>query len=185
MLVVHPASCCDVCLDPYAISSEPASSPHTITCGHIFCLTCLLSLSSSACPLCRKFFQPDHIKKLHVANSSELDSEQDATNARSNLLLRRVALVSGEDTPEADVVQVLTEVQEWLRSQARDPNSNIPLRASVAALQRYKALQDRNERAKAEYIRLRYQLRDVKQNARAVKESLLSRIQQIESGHAK
>ncbi|OJA11956.1 hypothetical protein AZE42_08064 [Rhizopogon vesiculosus] len=191
MLVVHPASRCDVCLDPYAISSEPASFPHAITCGHIFCLTCLLSLSPSACPLCRKFFQPDHIKKLHVANSSELDSEQDATNARSNLLLRRVALVSGEDTPEADVVQVLTEVQEWLRSQPRDSNSVSlfhicqALLHHISTLQRYKALQDHNEHAKAEYIRLRYQLRDVKQNARAVKESLLSRIQQIESGHAK
>jgi hypothetical protein len=41
MLVVHPASCCDVCLDPYSISSELASSPHAIACGHIFCLTCV------------------------------------------------------------------------------------------------------------------------------------------------
>ncbi|KAG1720175.1 hypothetical protein EDB19DRAFT_1778535, partial [Suillus lakei] len=39
MLVVHPASCCDVCLDPYSISSEPTNSPHAITCGHIFCHT--------------------------------------------------------------------------------------------------------------------------------------------------
>ncbi|OJA12963.1 hypothetical protein AZE42_04711 [Rhizopogon vesiculosus] len=193
MLVVHPASCCDVCLDPYAISSEPANSPHAIACGHIFCLTCLRSLSPSACPLCRKFFQPDRIKKLHVANPPELDSaEQDAINARSNLLLQQVALVSGEDTPEADVVQVLTEVQEWLQSQPHDPNSNVPLRASVAALQRYKALQDQSVRAKAEYHRLRHQLRSSKQNAdhdiktsRAVEESLLSRIQQIESEHAK
>ncbi|OAX39320.1 hypothetical protein K503DRAFT_865511 [Rhizopogon vinicolor AM-OR11-026] len=193
MLVVHPASCCDVCLDPYAISSEPANSPHAIACGHIFCLTCLRSLSPSACPLCRKLFQPDRIKKLHVANPPELDSaEQDAINARSNLLLQRVALVSGEDTPEADVVQVLTEVQEWLQSQPHDPNSNVPLRASVAALQRYKALQDQSVRAKVEYHRLRHQLRNSKQNAdhdiktsRAVEESLLSRIQQIESEHAK
>ena len=42
MLVVHPASLCDVCLDPYNISSEPANSPHVIACGHIFCLTCVL-----------------------------------------------------------------------------------------------------------------------------------------------
>ncbi|KAG1813680.1 uncharacterized protein BJ212DRAFT_1366533 [Suillus subaureus] len=41
MLVVHPASCCDVCLDLYSISSEPANSPHAIACGHIFCLTCV------------------------------------------------------------------------------------------------------------------------------------------------
>ncbi|KAG1725647.1 hypothetical protein EDB19DRAFT_1754539 [Suillus lakei] len=40
MLVVHPASC-DVCLDPYSVSSQPANSPHAIACGHIFCLTCV------------------------------------------------------------------------------------------------------------------------------------------------
>ena len=41
MLVVHPASICDVCLDPYSITTEPANSPHVIACGHIFCLTCV------------------------------------------------------------------------------------------------------------------------------------------------
>lgn len=68
----------------------------------------------------------------------------------------------------------------------------MPLRASVAALQRYKALQDHNERAKVEHRRLRHQLRNSKQNAdhdsktsRAVEESLLSRIQEIENEHAK
>ncbi|KAG2065620.1 hypothetical protein BDR04DRAFT_1032218 [Suillus decipiens] len=132
MLVVHPASCCDVCLDPYSISSEPANSPHAIACGHIFCLTCLRSLSPSACPLCRKPFQSDRVKKLHLANPPELDNaEQNAIDAHASLLLQRIALVSGEDTPEADVVEVVTEVQEWLQSQPDDPNSVSP--ASVLA----------------------------------------------------
>ncbi|KAG2346443.1 hypothetical protein BDR05DRAFT_988115 [Suillus weaverae] len=192
MLVVHPASCCDVCLDPYSISSEPANSPHAIACGHIFCLTCLRSLSPSACPLCRKPFQSDRVKKLHLANPPELDNaEQDAIDTHAGLLLQRVALVSGEDTPEADVVEVVTEVQEWLQSQPDDPNSHMALRAAVTSLQRYKALQDQSEREKAEYRRLRSQLRSNKRNAdhdsktsRAVEESLLSRIQEIENEHA-
>ncbi|KAG2125675.1 hypothetical protein DEU56DRAFT_566103 [Suillus clintonianus] len=192
MLVVHPASCCDVCLDPYSISSEPANSPHAIACGHIFCLTCLRSLSPSACPLCRKAFQPDRVKKLHLANPPELDNaEQDAIDAHASLLLQRIALVSGEDTPEADVVEVVTEVQEWLQFQPDDPNSHMALRAAVASLQRYKALQDQSEREKLEYRRLRSQLRNNKRNAdhdsktsRAVEESLLSRIQEIENDHA-
>ena len=36
MLVVHPSSQCDVCLDAYTWST-PAKSPHAIQCGHIFC----------------------------------------------------------------------------------------------------------------------------------------------------
>ncbi|KAG1870796.1 hypothetical protein F4604DRAFT_1770488 [Suillus subluteus] len=192
MLVVHPASCCDVCLDPYSISSEPANSPHAIACGHIFCLTCLRSLSPSACPLCRKPFQSDRVKKLHLANPPELDdAEQNAIDAHASLLLQHIALVSGEDTPEVDVVEVVTEVQEWLQSQPDDPNSHMALRAAVTSLQRYKALQDQSEREKAEYRRLRSQLRNNKRNAdhdsktsRAVEESLLSRIQEIENEHA-
>ncbi|KAG2095924.1 uncharacterized protein F5147DRAFT_763655 [Suillus discolor] len=192
MLVVHPASWCDVCLDLYSISSDPANSPHAIACGHIFCLTCLRSLLPSACPLCRKPFQADRIKKLHLANPPELDNAaQDAIDAHASLLLQRIALVSGEETPEPDVVEVVTEVQEWLQSQPDDPSSHMALRAAVSSLQRYKALQDQSEREKAEYRRLRSQLRNNKRNAdhdsktsRAVEESLLSRIQEIENEHA-
>lgn len=61
----------------------------------------------------------------------------------------------------------------------------------MAALQRYKALQDQSERAEVERRRLRHQLRNSKQNAdldsktsRAVEESLLSKIQEIENEHA-
>ncbi|KAG1725660.1 hypothetical protein EDB19DRAFT_1754672 [Suillus lakei] len=39
------------------------------------------------------------------------------------------------------------------------------LRAAVTSLQRYKALQDQSEREKAEYRRLRSQLRNNKRNA--------------------
>jgi hypothetical protein len=102
-------------------------------CGHQYsCLSshirlfnprCLRSLLPSACPLCRKPFQSDRVKKLHLANPPELDNaEQEAIDAHASLLLQRIALVSGEDAPEADVVEVVTEVQEWLQSQPDDPN---------------------------------------------------------------
>ncbi|KAG2031900.1 hypothetical protein BDR03DRAFT_875047 [Suillus americanus] len=125
MLVVHPASCCDVCLDPYSISSGPAHSPHAIACGHIFCLTCLRSLSLSACPLCREPFQPDSVKKLYITNPSKRDNDEQDTidDQHANLLLHRLSLVSGEDTPDAEVVKVVTEVQEWLISHSGDLNS--------------------------------------------------------------
>ncbi|KAG1774357.1 hypothetical protein EV702DRAFT_532762 [Suillus placidus] len=193
MLVVHPASCCDVCLDPYSISSGPAHSPHAIACGHIFCLTCLRSLSLSACPLCREPFQPDHVKKLYLENPSKRDNVEQGTidDRHASLLLHRMSLVSGEDTPDAEVVKVVTEVQEWLKSQSGNPNSHILLRAAVASFQRTKVLQDQSEHEKAECSRLRDKLRTCKLYAdldsrisRVVEEGLLSRIQKIENEHA-
>ncbi|KAF8547679.1 hypothetical protein OG21DRAFT_1490004 [Imleria badia] len=179
MLVVHPASLCDVCLDPYIISTEPANSPHAIACGHIFCLACLRNLSPSACPLCRKSFQPDRVKKLHVAGPPELDGATEATiEAEATQLLQRVALVSGDDVPDVEIIEVVTEVEEWLSSNSADDNSHRPLRVSLAALQRYKALQERNERDHAEYRRVRRELKAYRRNAhqdsktsRAVEES--------------
>ncbi|KAL4079938.1 hypothetical protein V8B97DRAFT_668194 [Scleroderma yunnanense] len=192
MLVVHPASICDVCLDPYSITTEPANSPHAIACGHIFCLTCLRNLTPSACPLCRKSFQPERIKKLHVAGPPELDgASEEAENTQALSLLQRVALVSRENALDAEVVEVLTEVERWLSQHSEDPNSNLPLRAAVASLRRFKALQDQTEREKVEHRRLRHQLKHSRRNAdhdlktsRAVEESLLTRIQELEQDHA-
>ena len=40
MLIVHPWSTCDVCLDPFSWATV-ANAPHAISCGHIFCLQCV------------------------------------------------------------------------------------------------------------------------------------------------
>ncbi|CAL1710963.1 unnamed protein product [Somion occarium] len=65
MLIVHPSSVCDVCLEPYGWE-EQARTPHAIPCGHIFCYSCLQLTTPSNCPLCRKAFLPQRIKKIHV-----------------------------------------------------------------------------------------------------------------------
>ncbi|KAG8221493.1 hypothetical protein J3R82DRAFT_1706 [Butyriboletus roseoflavus] len=125
MLVVHPASLCDVCLDPYTITSEPANSPHVIACGHIFCLACLRNLSPSACPLCRKAFQSDRVKKLHVAGPPELDGAAEETIVeQATQLLQRIAVVSGEDVPDIEIIVVVTEVEEWLSNNSTDDESD-------------------------------------------------------------
>ncbi|KAF8548733.1 hypothetical protein OG21DRAFT_1489144 [Imleria badia] len=213
MFVVHPATLCDVCFNPYIIgSSEPANSPHAIVCGHIFCLTCLRNISPSACPLCRKSFQPDRIRKLHVAGPPELDGAA-TIDAGATQLLQCVALVSGEDVSDVEVIEVVTEVEEWLSSNSAEDNSvalelvlahgngimmtggpaslHRPLRAALAALRRYKALQERNERDHAEHRRVYHELAAYRRNAhqdpqtsRAVEESLLGRIDEIESSYA-
>ncbi|KAG2141870.1 hypothetical protein DEU56DRAFT_795265 [Suillus clintonianus] len=175
MLVVHPESYCDVCLDIYSISSGIAHSPHVIACGHIFCLKCLRSLSTTACPLCREPFQLDRVKKLYLENPPKQDNaEQHTINARHARLLRQcVSLVSGEDAPKADAIKVVTEALELLQSQPDASNYHVPLQIAVASFQRCKVLQDESEREKAECRRLRDH-----------GESLLSRIQTIENEYA-
>ncbi|KAG2126894.1 uncharacterized protein EDB93DRAFT_246243 [Suillus bovinus] len=193
-LVAHPSSRCDVCLDPYSTSSDLGTSPHAIECGHIFCLRCLHSLTTSICPLCREFFDLDRAKKLHVGNPSEqINAEQDnaeqgVVNDRADFLLHRMSVVSGEGVPEVDVVEVVSEVQEWLQSQPDDPNSHIPLRAALDSLQRYKALQRESEYEKAECRRLRDQLRNStlttdrgSRTSRAMEDGLLARIEAMET----
>ncbi|KAG0698092.1 hypothetical protein DFH29DRAFT_122217 [Suillus ampliporus] len=195
MLVVHPESCCDICLDSYTIeSSEPANSPHAIGCGHIFCLTCLQSLSPpSACPLCRKVFQSDHIKKLHLTNPPKsVTPAQDAINDRPNLLLQRVALVSGEHVPEADVAEVVTEVEEWLEA---DPHPNMPLQAAVAALHDSRTsrgveqslrsmILDIESKHALELSGLQFEMENLQNAHSRYHNSVISRIQDIENEHA-
>ncbi|EIW55727.1 uncharacterized protein TRAVEDRAFT_98419, partial [Trametes versicolor FP-101664 SS1] len=62
MLVLHPHSQCDVCLDNYTTSREPYSIP----CGHAFCWGCLQSLKRPNCPLCRNPFHDYEMRKVHV-----------------------------------------------------------------------------------------------------------------------
>jgi hypothetical protein len=166
MLVIHPSSCCDICLDPYSNSSDRANSPHAIECGHIFCLgcvhlgqlaprnnihllshvlRCLHSLNTETCPLCREPFDPDRAKKLHVGNSPRQESaeqpgddaergivEQGVVHDHAGFLLHRMSLVSGEGTPEVEVAEVVSEVQEWLHFQPDDLNSVSPFYSASA-----------------------------------------------------
>ena len=141
MIILHPTSRCDICLDGYALASS-ADSPHTISCGHTFCMTCVISLLSrfissspcffrclhslypTICPLCRKPFHLDRIKKLHVAKApNEPDGADVVLDSRSTVLLQRVALVSGEDSPDESLWDVLNDVGQWLSS----PSNNVSL----------------------------------------------------------
>jgi hypothetical protein len=44
-----------------------------------------------------------------------------------------MSLISGEGTPEFEVAEVVSEVQEWLRSQPDDPNSVSPFYSAGAS----------------------------------------------------
>ncbi|KAL6303765.1 hypothetical protein BKA93DRAFT_734462 [Sparassis latifolia] len=112
MLLIHPASTCDICLEPYDLAS---CSPYAVPCGHIFCLSCLDKLepeNRKRCPLCRTRF--DVPKKLRVDRFVPSDGQDPVLEAQENELLQRVAFVFGEYTPEEEVNAVKAEVHEWL-----------------------------------------------------------------------
>lgn len=129
MLILHPSSRCDVCLDAYTWQTI-AQTPHAIPCGHIFCRPCvcrgihsrrskshithrcLFALSPLICPLCRKKFDPTKAKKLHVDRPDTVDEN------RENDLLQRLAIAA--EGPEDQLQELLNEVDVWLDTRAED-----------------------------------------------------------------
>ena len=139
MLIVHPSSTCDICLDSYNWTT-PTNAPHAIACGHVFCLRCVVLLKHiqlmvnarhrclrllhpSTCPLCRKAFQPDRIKKLHVDRLTTGNDDDDRIQAEESELIQHVALFFGENTPDEDVNTVLGEAHDWLALRGDNPSS--------------------------------------------------------------
>ncbi|KAF8213256.1 hypothetical protein K438DRAFT_1564854 [Mycena galopus ATCC 62051] len=107
-LVLHESSTCDVCLNEYTWQT-PDDAPHAIPCGHIFCRSCLLSIQPPNCPLCRKAFYSDRVKKLHV-EPPESDAARD--------LLHRLALAFDADTDEQTLIS--EDLNTWLEGRPED-----------------------------------------------------------------
>ncbi|KAG2030349.1 hypothetical protein BDR03DRAFT_878495 [Suillus americanus] len=63
MLVLSKSSTCDVCMEGYIAGGN---SPHSISCGHVFCQKCLDHLLRHICPLCRTRFSPQEVRRLHI-----------------------------------------------------------------------------------------------------------------------
>lgn len=78
-------------------------------------------MQPSTCPLCRKAFLPDRIKKLHIDRPPNYSDNDDSM--RVSELLQRVALVSGENAAEEQVMSVISEVQQWLAT--RDDRNHV------------------------------------------------------------
>ncbi|TFK86802.1 hypothetical protein K466DRAFT_492102 [Polyporus arcularius HHB13444] len=128
MLVVHPSSQCDVCLDPYTWTL-PAKTPHAIQCGHIFCYDCLRSTHPSNCPMCRKAFNPERIKKLHVDRApGETSAANSGHMAEEDDLLRRVGLLFAEDAQQEDINELQVEVEQFL---GPNPGNTVSISAFI------------------------------------------------------
>jgi hypothetical protein len=79
---------------------------------------CLRTLYPTICPFCRKNFDADRIKKIHVTKApDETDGATEIVNSSSAALLRRVACVSVTGVSDEDTLEVLNDAAEWLSTQ--------------------------------------------------------------------
>jgi hypothetical protein len=61
---------------------------------------------------------------MHVAKAPDQPDRSDVvSDSRSTVLLQRVALVSGEDSPDESLWDVLNDVGQWLSSPSNDVSS--------------------------------------------------------------
>jgi len=133
MLVLHPSSSCDICMEDYELDNL-AKCPHAIDCGHILCLTfvfisinkdishkteprCILALEAGVCPLCRNKFQRQTVRELFIDNAP--DSTPHMADTHASFLLEQLALVSEADSSPDEVLAVMSEVKDWLSKQPR------------------------------------------------------------------
>ncbi|KAI0371939.1 hypothetical protein BV20DRAFT_131242 [Pilatotrama ljubarskyi] len=137
MLVLHPNSQCDVCLDNYTTTREP----YAISCGHVFCQRCLQSLIRPSCPLCRTPFHELEVRRLHVDKATlppatpqlcppDLDAADRARQFQTQLtrMIRCGATAS-------DLYEVQSELKPWLSTQG--PDDHADLRATYTLLYRF------------------------------------------------
>ncbi|KAF8622321.1 hypothetical protein AX15_007130 [Amanita polypyramis BW_CC] len=178
MLVLHPSSRCDVCLEPYTQDSS-TRSPHVVPCGHVFCRTCLLAIIPPNCPLCRKPYMPDRMKKLIVDKLEDVDEQQQGDSRRESELLRRL-VVCWDDTDER-LVNLTREVDSWLEGRAE---LHPALRKARTALADYQKLKTRRERDKLtiKILKEREKMTSFERDqTQAVELSMSDRIRELET----
>jgi RING-type zinc-finger len=135
MLVVHPTSTCDVCLDNY---SSGVHSPLSIPCGHVFCqgyvvsflttlptlndrrqYSCIDSLPKPICPLCRTGFEGGDIRRLHIDRGQSpripVESLRDAHRYQTD-----ITRIVKQGAPASKLRALIDECHIWLKSQPHD-----------------------------------------------------------------
>ncbi|OSD08003.1 hypothetical protein PYCCODRAFT_376937 [Trametes coccinea BRFM310] len=120
-LLVHPSSQCDVCLDPYSWTTPDSDkAPHAIQCGHIFCLRCLITVGPRiVCPLCRKPYNKERIKRL-VVDKVDGDGSGPAGPVKVEIeLFRRIAALFIDTPDNEDIRAVIEEVNNWVQAHPR------------------------------------------------------------------
>ncbi|OBZ78377.1 hypothetical protein A0H81_01984 [Grifola frondosa] len=184
MLVVHPSSTCDVCLEPYNWTT-PRNAPHAIQCGHIFCQQCLENLHPSVCPLCRKSF--GSVKKLHVDRLTDVQHGSTVEEDEADLL-HRIALHFADGTEVDRAEAIIRYVYEWMAVHPENLSASRTLRTATTALHNYKSLQQKSEGYQRDIRQISENYMNLERNAKAdrdrtkkVEEGLLVKVEELEA----
>ncbi|KDQ53910.1 hypothetical protein JAAARDRAFT_136452 [Jaapia argillacea MUCL 33604] len=122
MLIIHPSSTCDVCLEGY---NSVNCVPHAVACGHIFCLRCLQSLTKLSCPLCRVKFEIPEVRRLHLDPAIPLSPRTAVADlAKASPEVRRmqdaITRIVREGASLSDVKTTIDDIHLWLKGQPQD-----------------------------------------------------------------
>ncbi|KAI0929400.1 hypothetical protein AcW1_009912 [Taiwanofungus camphoratus] len=180
MLALHPNSTCDVCLEGY----NSVNVPHAISCGHIFCLRCLQSLSRQCCPLCRTPFVLSDARKLHIDKGSRpptppssLQTYSSEAHCHARHLHDCITRIVREGAPSTEVRDVIEDVREWLLTQP--PDEHADLRSAYLLLFRYTDLQYKAVEEKHTLPELQRTCQDLKEQLRSEREDATARYEDL------
>lgn len=96
---------------PYLLSSVSNTDILIIEKIHTLLHRCLQTVSPTFCPLCRKPYLPDRIKKLHIDRPDTVTEDRDVD------LMQRLCLAWGlGQAPSASFTPLIIEVDAWLKS---------------------------------------------------------------------
>ncbi|KAG6884757.1 hypothetical protein C0993_008496 [Termitomyces sp. T159_Od127] len=173
-LIIHPSSCCDICLETLTYNDKP---PFAIPCGHIFCRSCLFGLNPSLCPLCRKPFLPERSKKL-ITGDLEIAEVAGIEDKRAIELLAK--LVNSLDTERYDSATL--EVDVWLSA----GNTHVLLQKAHEVFKEFLLLKSERSASQRSIRRLQREMRRLevdksteKENASAKEQLLLSQVEAL------
>lgn len=168
MLVLSKSSTCDVCMEGYIAGGN---SPHSISCGHVFCQKCLDHLLRHICPLCRTRFSPQEVRRLHIdmqsptittASIEEVpenpESHSPPPDDEARTLQNDIARVVKEGAKLPELRRVIEKCRIYYKSQTADQQNPVKVSAlllwNLAESQRHLAEMRKEKATEVEKTRV-------------------------------
>ncbi|KAG1723180.1 uncharacterized protein EDB91DRAFT_1272029 [Suillus paluster] len=169
MLVLNKSSTCDVCMEGYTAGGN---SPHSISCGHVFCQKCLDHLLRHICPLCRTRFSPQDVRRLHIdmqsptittASIEEVPENPEPSSSpppddEARTLQNDIARVVKEGAKLPELRRVIEKCRTYYKSQSADQQNPVKVSAlllwNLAESQRHLAEMRKDKAAEVEKTRV-------------------------------
>ncbi|TFY76818.1 hypothetical protein EWM64_g7194 [Hericium alpestre] len=157
MLILHPSSACDICIEPFVLEATHPNhrrAPCVIECGHVFCDSCLDSFQQTACPLCRTPFDERLIRKIHIdikpllpSDRSPMPTVPEQLEAEKHRIKDRLTAMMRDGASGRERETVLNEAKDWLRKNDPHEQHAWDLRGPYLLVVRYQDLNKENQSA--------------------------------------